>query len=117
MPGADEPDRAAVLGRPRRRAADRRRWLFAPACHECSNGRDDDEDGLVDWPDDPDCASATFQEGARCARDLDELIEVTGPRIVGTTVGASNDWVLQAIQPCDDDDDGDYASPTCSSPA
>lgn len=45
--------------------------------HICSNGKDDDGDGLIDYPNDPGCASATDEDetnrdGALCDNGIDD---------------------------------------------
>jgi hypothetical protein len=47
-------------------------WDDVPGCDECYNGLDDDGDGLIDYPDDPECSGPEdYSEEPDCEDGLD----------------------------------------------
>jgi hypothetical protein len=77
----------------------------------CANGIDDDGDFLIDL-DDPLCASASMpDEGVSCPVESDPMLEITGPSITGTTVGATSDFILAEETFCGDFEGGDGGAP------
>ncbi|MBP8811854.1 MAG: hypothetical protein KBG48_36145 [Kofleriaceae bacterium] len=62
-----------------------------PNCPQCSDDVDNDGDSTIDYPMDTGCRSASGDNEETCLTETDPLIDVTGPNISGTTVGATND--------------------------
>ena len=92
---------------------------LAPPGPECSNGIDDDGDGLVDAPADPNCANAAdASESSDCKNNLDDdgdgLIDYPAdPQCTSATDGSET---VDCSNGIDDDGDGliDAADPACS---
>jgi hypothetical protein len=73
-----------------------------PTCPACANGVDDDLDGRTDHAD-RDCPYPGFPaEAVACPGETDPLIEITGPVVSGTTVGATSDQTLEMDHMCHD---------------
>ncbi len=92
---------------------------LAPPGPECSNGIDDDGDGLVDSPADPNCASAAdLSESFDCMNHLDDdgdgpIDYPADPQCTSATDGSET---VDCTNGIDDDGDGliDAADPACS---
>ncbi|MCX5737907.1 MAG: beta-propeller fold lactonase family protein [Proteobacteria bacterium] len=93
----------------------------APPGPECSNGIDDDGDGLFDSPADPKCASAAdLSESPDCKNSLDDDGDglVDYPADPGCTSATDSSETVDCTNGIDDDGDGliDAADPACSNP-
>jgi 6-phosphogluconolactonase (cycloisomerase 2 family) len=91
----------------------------APPGPECSNGVDDDGDGLVDFPTDPNCASAEdLSESFDCRNHLDDDGDgsIDYPADLQCTSATDGSETVDCTNGIDDDGDGliDAADPACS---
>jgi hypothetical protein len=93
----------------------------APPGPECSNGIDDDGNGHVDYPADPNCAStADLSESFDCKNNLDDDGDgsIDYPADAQCTSATDASETVDCTNGIDDDGDGlvDAADPACSNP-
>jgi hypothetical protein len=92
--------------------------------HACADGDDDDGDGLIDYPDDPGCSSATDESekdpSPICDDGLDNdgdgLVDLADPGCEGLGDLSEQSVTLGCDDGIDNDGDGltDFADPQCT---
>jgi hypothetical protein len=87
---------------------------------ECADGIDNDGDGLVDYPNDPECVTASGASEAQCGdgidNDGDGFADLDDPSCAALTDPYEKNPALACDDGIDNDGDGftDFDDPNCS---